>query len=246
MRIFERWYFGLCWNLRFSYYRVMISWKILGFFFRGFFFWKINIFFAWWNILNFHNSSFFALVRYFWMLPSMFVQALRKPSTYSRGDDHLPRLVGWWQHATSCAKIDVASHQPSRGDDHLPRLVGWWQHSTSCAKIDVACHLPSWGDDHLPRLVGWWHATSCAKIDVACHLPSWGDDHLPRLVGWWYATSCAKIDVACHLPSWGGDDLSRPSWWQCYILICSQAKGGVNIISFIHSWSCYLPPFLAI
>jgi hypothetical protein len=151
------------------------------------------------------------------MLPSIFVQALRKPSTYSWGDDHLPRLVGWWQHATSCAKIDVA------------------------------CHLPSWGDDHLPRLVGWWqHATSCAKIDVACHLPSWGDDHLPRLVGWWYATSCAKIDVACHLPSWGGDDLSRPSWWQCYILICSQAKGGVNIISFIHSWSCYLPPFLAI
>ncbi len=38
MMIFERWYFGLCWNLRISYNRVIIiSWRILVFFKRIFF-----------------------------------------------------------------------------------------------------------------------------------------------------------------------------------------------------------------
>jgi hypothetical protein len=43
MRIFERWYFGLCSNLRFSYYRVIIiSWRIFKFLLEDFhnsFFW---------------------------------------------------------------------------------------------------------------------------------------------------------------------------------------------------------------
>ncbi len=60
MSIFERWYFGLCWNFEISYYRVLISWRILVSF-RGFF---ENYIFAWWNIWSFHNSSFFAY-RYF-------------------------------------------------------------------------------------------------------------------------------------------------------------------------------------
>jgi hypothetical protein len=48
MGIFERWCFGLCWNLRLVIESVMISWRILGFFYIGFFL-KIIIF-AWWNI----------------------------------------------------------------------------------------------------------------------------------------------------------------------------------------------------
>jgi hypothetical protein len=36
MRIFERWYFGLCWNLRLVVELILISWRILVSF-RGFF-----------------------------------------------------------------------------------------------------------------------------------------------------------------------------------------------------------------
>jgi hypothetical protein len=36
MRIFERWYFGLCWNLRLVIELILISWRILVSF-RGFF-----------------------------------------------------------------------------------------------------------------------------------------------------------------------------------------------------------------
>jgi len=57
MRIFERWYFGLCWNLRFSY-KVMISWRILVSFWS--IFWRL--YFCMVKYLSFHNSnSFFCL-----------------------------------------------------------------------------------------------------------------------------------------------------------------------------------------
>jgi len=49
-------------------YRVMILWRILVSF-RGFFF-EDYIIFAWWNILNFHNNSSFAL-RYIYFLMQM-------------------------------------------------------------------------------------------------------------------------------------------------------------------------------
>jgi hypothetical protein len=42
MRMFERWYFGLCLKLEISYNRVIISWRILVSF-RGFFFEDYNI-----------------------------------------------------------------------------------------------------------------------------------------------------------------------------------------------------------
>jgi len=53
MRIFERWYFGLCWNLRLVI-RVIISWRILVSF-RGLF-WRL--YFCMVRYLSFHNSSF--------------------------------------------------------------------------------------------------------------------------------------------------------------------------------------------
>jgi hypothetical protein len=51
-------------KLEISYNRVIIiiSWRILVSF-RGFFFWRLIYFFAWWNIFSFHNSSF--AFRYF-------------------------------------------------------------------------------------------------------------------------------------------------------------------------------------
>jgi hypothetical protein len=64
MGIYERWYFGLCRNLRISYYRVMISWRIFIFIYfylnfefilRGFF-WRL--YFCMVKYFNFHNSSF--------------------------------------------------------------------------------------------------------------------------------------------------------------------------------------------
>ncbi len=48
MRIFERWYFGLCWNLGINYSVIIISWRILVSF-RGLF-WRLGIFLLWWNI----------------------------------------------------------------------------------------------------------------------------------------------------------------------------------------------------
>ncbi len=50
MTIFERWYFGLCWNLRL----VIISWRIFGFFWR--IFWRF--YFCMVKYLSFHNSCF--------------------------------------------------------------------------------------------------------------------------------------------------------------------------------------------
>jgi hypothetical protein len=58
MRIFQRWYFGLCWNLRLVK-RVIISWKIFGFFLR--IFWRL--YFDMVKYLSFLNSSF--ALRYF-------------------------------------------------------------------------------------------------------------------------------------------------------------------------------------
>jgi len=49
--IFERWYFGLVLKLEISYYRVMISWRIFGFFQT--IFWRLYIFLCGWNILVF-------------------------------------------------------------------------------------------------------------------------------------------------------------------------------------------------
>jgi len=58
MRIFERFYFGFCWNLEISS-RVIISWRIL-LSFRGF---LEDYIFACWKYLSFHDSSF--ALRYF-------------------------------------------------------------------------------------------------------------------------------------------------------------------------------------
>jgi hypothetical protein len=57
MRIFERWYFGLCWNLRLVIIElIIISWTILVSFIRGLF-WRL-IYFCMVKYLSFHNSSF--------------------------------------------------------------------------------------------------------------------------------------------------------------------------------------------
>jgi hypothetical protein len=59
MRIFERWYFGLCWNLRLVIGVMIISWRILVSCTE--FFWRLH--FCMVKYLNFHHSSF--AIRYF-------------------------------------------------------------------------------------------------------------------------------------------------------------------------------------
>jgi len=55
----ERWYFGLCWNLRFSYYRVIIIY-LEGFWFLlvGFSFCEDYVYFCMVKYLSFHNPCF--------------------------------------------------------------------------------------------------------------------------------------------------------------------------------------------
>ncbi len=60
MRVFESWYFGLCWNLRLVIIRVIIiSWRIffLKFLLDDFFFFE-DYNFCMVKYLSFHNSSF--------------------------------------------------------------------------------------------------------------------------------------------------------------------------------------------
>ncbi len=81
------------------------------------------------------------------------------------------------------------------------------------------------------------------QASLGSHQPSRGDDHhLPRLVGWWHCYILCKD--RCSMPSTLVEVMISQDQVDGNATSCSQAKGGVNIISYhiIHSWSCYLPP----